>query len=62
MKTSSVNTPSAAFTAFYDAGNGIITIARGTLPLALFGPKGLGGRVGLVSLPARSREGAIAYS
>ncbi len=28
------------FAIFYGAGNGIITIARGTLPLALFGPAG----------------------
>ena len=48
-----------AFAAFYGAGNGIITIARGTLPLALFGPKGFGRRVGLISLPARA-TGALA--
>jgi MFS family permease len=48
-----------AFAAFYGAGNGVITIARGTLPLALFGPKGFGRRVGLISLPARA-TGALA--
>jgi hypothetical protein len=37
----------------YGAGNGIITIARGTLPLALFGPAGFGRRVGMISLPSR---------
>ncbi|MGY3614571.1 MFS transporter [Bradyrhizobium sp. USDA 10063] len=47
------------FAMFYGAGNGIITIARGTLPLALFGPKGFGKRVGLISLPARA-TGALA--
>ena len=47
------------FAIFYGAGNGIITIARGTLPLALFGPKGFGKRVGLISLPARA-TGALA--
>jgi hypothetical protein len=47
------------FAIFYGAGNGIITIARGTLPLALFGPKGFGKRVGLLSLPARA-TGALA--
>lgn len=47
------------FAVFYGAGNGIITIARGTLPLALFGPKGFGKRVGLISLPARA-TGALA--
>ncbi len=41
------------FAIFYGAGNGILTISRGTLPLALFGPKGFGRRVGMLSLPAR---------
>jgi MFS family permease len=41
------------FAVLYGAGNGIITIARGTLPLALFGPVGFGKRVGMISLPAR---------
>jgi predicted MFS family arabinose efflux permease len=47
------------FTIFYGAGNGILTIARGTLPLALFGPQGFGRRVGVISLPARA-TGALA--
>lgn len=47
------------FAVFYGAGNGILTIARGTLPLALFGPHGFGRRVGLISLPARA-TGALA--
>jgi len=47
------------FAAFYGAGNGILTIARGTLPLALFGPQGFGRRVGFLSLPARA-TGALA--
>src|SRR4029077_15330426 len=37
----------------YGAGNGILTIARGTLPLAVFGPVGFGRRVGLLAMPAR---------
>ncbi len=44
----------SAFAVLYGAGNGIITIARGTLPLALFGPAGFGRRVGLISLPSRA--------
>lgn len=48
-----------AFTVLYGAGNGIITIARGTLPLALFGPTGFGRRVGMISLPSRM-TGALA--
>lgn len=47
------------FAMFYGAGNGILTIARGTLPLALFGPHGFGRRVGVLSLPARA-TGALA--
>jgi MFS family permease len=47
------------FAVLYGAGNGILTIARGTLPLALFGPHGFGRRVGMLSLPARV-TGAIA--
>jgi hypothetical protein len=47
------------FAIFYGAGNGILTIARGTLPLALFGPQGFGRRVGMISLPARA-TGALA--
>lgn len=38
--------------ALYGAGNGILTIARGTLPLALFGSHGYGVRMGLLARPA----------
>jgi len=48
-----------AFSVLYGAGNGIITIARGTLPLVIFGPAGFGRRVGMISLPARA-TGAFA--
>ena len=41
------------FALAYGAGNGILTIARGTLPLALFGPVGFGRRVGFLAMPAR---------
>ncbi|MEB3438081.1 MFS transporter [Pseudomonas sp. A2] len=37
--------------ALYGAGNGILTIARGTLPLALFGAEGYGSRMGLLARP-----------
>lgn len=37
--------------AFYGAGNGILTISRGTLPLALFGAKGYGARMGRLARP-----------
>ncbi|HKX08415.1 MAG TPA: MFS transporter, partial [Stellaceae bacterium] len=34
------------FVVLYGAGNGLLTIARGTVPLALFGPAGYGERTG----------------
>lgn len=41
------------FTALHGAGVGIMTIVKGTLPLALFGPGGFGRRAGLLEAPAR---------
>lgn len=41
------------FAVAYGAGNGMITIARGTLPLAIFGPDGYGLRTGLLAAPGR---------
>jgi len=43
----------APFVVLHGAGNGIQTIVRGTLPLAVFGPAGYGARQGLVVAPAR---------
>ncbi|MGL4439246.1 MAG: MFS transporter [Bosea sp. (in: a-proteobacteria)] len=49
-----IGAPAAyAFTLLHGAGNGILTIAKGTLPLALFGPAGYGFRQGLLNAPAR---------
>ena len=47
--------PAAAplFAVMHGAGNGILTIAKGTLPLVLFGPLGYGARQGWLMLPAR---------
>ena len=46
--------PAAAlFAILHGAGNGILTIAKGTLPLALFGPQGYGHRQGWLMVPAR---------
>lgn len=42
-----------AFALLHGAGNGVLTIAKGTLPLALFGPQGYGERQGLLMVPAR---------
>ncbi len=43
----------AVFTVLHGAGNGLLTIAKGTLPLALFGPAGYGLRTGMLSVPTR---------
>jgi MFS family permease len=42
-----------AFTVLHGMGNGILTIVKGTLPLAVFGPVGYGARQGLLSAPSR---------
>jgi predicted MFS family arabinose efflux permease len=46
----------AAFAIFYGAGNGLLTIARGTVPLAVFGPHAFGERTGLLGAPARASQ------
>ncbi len=43
----------ALFAILHGAGNGILTIAKGTLPLVLFGPQGYGQRQGILMGPAR---------
>lgn len=46
--------PAAAlFGLLHGAGNGILTIAKGTLPLVVFGPQGYGQRQGWLMMPAR---------
>jgi MFS family permease len=47
---------SAVFVILYGAGNGLLTIARGTVPLALFGPHSYGERTGLLGAPARTAQ------
>jgi MFS family permease len=42
-----------AFALLHGAGNGILTIARGTVPLAIFGPVNYGYRLGLLGAPSR---------
>lgn len=44
---------SSAFALLHGSGNGILTIARGTVPLALFGPENYGYRLGIIGAPAR---------
>jgi len=45
------------FVLLHGAGNGMLTIARGTLPLAFFGSVGYGLRTGILSAPARILQG-----
>jgi MFS family permease len=49
---------SSVFAIFFGLGNGILTIARGTLPLAIFGPENYGYRLGLIGAPARMAQAA----
>ncbi len=41
------------FVLLHGLGNGLLTIVRGTLPLALFGAQGYGARQGWIALPGR---------
>ena len=40
-----------AFALLYGASNGLVTIAKGAVPLALFGPRGFGEVLGVISAP-----------
>lgn len=55
---------SIVFAIFHGAGNGILTIARGTLPLAVFGPKDFGYRLGILGAPSRIAQASapLAFS
>jgi predicted MFS family arabinose efflux permease len=44
---------SAPFTILHGAGSGILTIARGTVPLAIFGAENYGYRLGVLGVPTR---------
>ncbi len=50
-----------AFAILHGAGNGMLTIAGGTLPLALFGPQGYGKRTGMLAVPTRIAESAAPF-
>jgi MFS family permease len=41
------------FAVLHGMGNGVMTIVKGTLPLAVFGPIGYGARQGLLTAPSR---------
>lgn len=43
----------SAFAVLHGSGNGVITISRGTVPLAIFGPVNYGYRLGIIGMPAR---------
>lgn len=51
----------SAFVILHGGGNGILTIAKGTLPLALFGPQGYGLRQGILMVPARIAQAAAPW-
>ena len=50
------------FTVLHGMGNGVLTIAKGTLPLAVFGPSGYGARQGLLAAPARLLQAAAPFA
>jgi predicted MFS family arabinose efflux permease len=49
------------FTVLHGAGNGVMTIANGTLPLLFFGPGGYGARQGKLMMPARFAQALAPY-
>ncbi len=51
----------AAFTLLHGAGNGVLTIAKGTLPLVLFGTRDYGLRQGLLMVPARFAQASSPF-
>jgi MFS family permease len=55
--------PAAAlFALLHGAGNGILTIAKGTLPLVLFGPQAYGARQGWLMMPARVAQAVSPFA
>jgi MFS family permease len=49
------------FTVLHGLGNGILTIANGTLPLAIFGSSGYGLRQGFLTVPARFGQASAPF-
>lgn len=47
------------FVLLHRGGNGLLTIARGTRPLLIFGPVGYGPRTVPISAPARILQGGL---
>lgn len=55
-------TPVAAlFALMHGAGNGVLTIAKGNLPLYLFGAQGYGKRQGVLMVPARLAQASAPW-
>jgi len=52
----------SAFAMLHGAGNGMITIAKGTLPLAIFGAAGYGHRQGLLSFVGRGMQAIAPFT
>ena len=52
----------AAFAILHGAGNGMITIAKGTLPLAIFGAAGYGERQGLLNVLGRGMQAVAPFA
>jgi MFS family permease len=50
-----------AFGLLHGAGNGILTIAKGTLPLVFFGSQGYGARQGWLMMPGRVAQAAAPF-
>lgn len=49
------------FVLLHGAGNGVLTIAKGTLPLAIFGAQGYGARQGVLMAPARLAQAGAPF-
>ena len=53
LTLTALGAPAAVFTLLHGAGNGMLTVAKGVLPLTLFGAAGYGLRTGMLSAPGR---------
>ena len=53
MKALGIVAAASAVALLHGSGNGVLTIARGTVPLSIFGPENYGYRLGLIGAPAR---------
>lgn len=54
-------TGAGPFALLYGCGNSLVTIARGSVPLALFGPAGYGERLGLIAITGRIVQAAAPF-